>query len=120
MRPSADDDAKFFARELRNGMTGHERAVWNEIRKRQTGVRFRRQVPIGPFIVDFACLNPKVIVEIDGSVHDWQDETRRTTFLESKGFTVLRFTNDDVEEGGVGEYIRWWMQDQGHISEEQE
>ena len=79
------------------------------MRERRLGVRFRRQVPIGPSIADSACLEKKLVVEIDGSVHDFQDETRRTQFLESRGFTVLRFTNDEVEEIGVGETIKAWL-----------
>ena len=88
-------------------MTVSERTLWNAIKGRQLGARFRRQVPIGRFIVDFGCLDPKIAIEVDGSVHDWSDETYRTEFLEARGFTVLRFANDDVAFGleGVIEVI---------------
>ena len=109
-RPDAEPDAVYFARELRGDMTPHEHAAWDELRKRRLGVRFRRQVPIGPYIADFACLAKKLVVEIDGSVHDFQDDTRRTAFLEGRGFTVLRFSNDEVEEIGVGHTIKAWLE----------
>jgi very-short-patch-repair endonuclease len=90
-------------------MTGHEVAVWKEVRNRQLGVKFRRQVPIGPYIVDFACLARRLVIEVDGSVHDYADESVRTGYLESQGFTVFRFTNDEVVDHGVGGSIRDWL-----------
>ena len=85
-----------------------EAALWNRIRRRQLGVRFRRQVPIGPYIADFACLNPKIIIEVDGSGHDWKDEEERAYFLESQGFTMLRINNEEVafDEGGLAEWLK--------------
>ena len=93
-------------------MTISEAAVWAAISRRQTGARFRRQVPIGQWIVDFACLNPKLVVEIDGSVHDNRDERVRTAYLESLGFTVLRFDNDEVADPflDVSSTIRRWVE----------
>lgn len=63
-----------------------------------SGLRFGRQVPIGAFIVDFACLSIRLIVEVDGGVHDLRtfDHAHRDTRLRSQGFTVIRFTNGDV------------------------
>jgi very-short-patch-repair endonuclease len=76
-----------------------ERRLWHHIRARQVnGARFRRQVPIGPFVADFACLDPKLIIELDGGQHSdaiGYDESR-TQLLARLGFRVLRFWNADV------------------------
>ncbi len=70
------------------------------VRRQQLGVTFRRQHIIGPFVVDFCCQPAQLIVELDGSVHDLDDEREqdawRTEYLKERGFTVVRFTNDDV------------------------
>ena len=87
------------ARTLRRDMTEAERRLWQILRSRQTeGCRFRRQVPIGPFIADFVCHAAKLIVEIDGGQHDPSSEVEasRTRFLESEGYGVLRFWNNEV------------------------
>ncbi|HZU89931.1 MAG TPA: endonuclease domain-containing protein [Stellaceae bacterium] len=71
------------------------------LRSRQMeGYRFRRQVPIGRFIADFVCHEVRLIVEIDGGQHDSaaEPEVRRTRFLESEGYCVLRFWNNEVLE----------------------
>ncbi len=62
------------------------------------GVKFRRQVPIGPFVVDFASRTARLIIEADGIQHSDQEEAdlRRTRFLEMRGYTVLRFWNDEI------------------------
>jgi len=81
------------ARTLRHEMTEAERWLWQILRLRQTqGNRFRRQVPIGPFIVDFVCHEARLIVEIDGGQHDPSSEVEasRTRFLEGEGYRVLR------------------------------
>jgi len=86
------------ARELRRNLTESERRLWSALRdKRLLGLKFRRQHPVGPFIVDFACLTASLVIELDGSQHDdeeqfWYDY-RRTKFLEQKGFRVMRFRN---------------------------
>ena len=76
-----------------------EHRLWQAIRGRQLeGFRFRRQHPIGPYIADFACIDKLLVIELDGSQHQDQvayDE-RRTAYLESQGWTVLRFWNNDV------------------------
>ncbi|MCI0441106.1 MAG: endonuclease domain-containing protein [Chloroflexi bacterium] len=87
------------ARELRKNMTDAERKLWQHLRHNQLeGQRFRRQHPIGPYIVDFFCFEKKLIVEIDGGQHSEQVEydTQRTRWLESRGFRVLRFWNNQV------------------------
>ncbi|HKQ26742.1 MAG TPA: DUF559 domain-containing protein [Burkholderiales bacterium] len=85
--------------QLRRKLTEPEQLLWQQLRNRQlSGFKFRRQHPIGPYIADFACLNPKLVIELDGRLHDKRytyDETR-TRFLESNGFTVLRFRNIEI------------------------
>ncbi|MCX5513020.1 hypothetical protein C3941_01930 [Kaistia algarum] len=97
----ADPRLRGFARSMRKKMTEPEFRLWSEIRDQKLeGLKFRRQVPIGPFIVDFFCPAHRVIVEIDGGQH-FEDETiaadlRRTAWLQTQGYRVLRFTNVDV------------------------
>ncbi len=80
-------------------MTEAEKKLWRRLRQRElNGHRFRRQVPIGPFIVDFACLAARVVVEVDGGQHldDARRDERRTAWLEERGYRVVRFWNPDV------------------------
>ena len=92
-------DHRDLARGLRGNMTDAERMLWKHLRMRQMhGCRFRRQQPIGPYIADFACMETKTIVEVDGGQHSEQvvEDEERTRFLEGEGFRVLRFWNHDV------------------------
>ncbi|MGA7713983.1 MAG: DUF559 domain-containing protein [Rhizomicrobium sp.] len=90
-----------FARQLRKHQTDAERALWLMLRGfKQAGLHFRRQVPIGSYIADFACHRAKLIVELDGEQHG-QDrnviyDARRTAFLNARGYRVLRFANWEV------------------------
>lgn len=87
------------ARELRREMTPAEKKLWNALRKqRLADLRFRRQHPVGRFVLDFYCPATKLGIEVDGGVHDEQIERDRvrTMALESAGYTVLRFRNDEV------------------------
>ena len=89
------------AKRMRSEMTDAERKLWACLRAhRLMGLSFRRQVPIAGFIVDFACPDHKLIVEVDGSQHgndaDLAYDAARTRRLEEDGWTVLRFWNDDV------------------------
>jgi very-short-patch-repair endonuclease len=80
-------------------MTEAERRVWRLLRLRQlVGHKFRRQVPIGRFIADFACHEARLVVEIDGGQHDASspEEAARTEFLQHQGYRVLRFWNNEV------------------------
>ena len=82
-------------------MTEAERLLWSRLRDRRLGgLKFRRQVPLGPYIVDFLCPEKRVIVEIDGGQHNLPDERcrdlERTRFLEAKGYKILRFWNNEV------------------------
>ncbi len=95
-RPAHEKEAAWFAQQLRQEMPWSEARLWLSIRNRATGAKFRRQVPIGTWIADFACLNPKIVIEVDGASHDFRDEEERTAYIESQGFTILRFNNEDI------------------------
>lgn len=89
------------AKSMRRVMTDAELKLWNELRAhRLMGMSFRRQVPIGPYIVDFACSAHHLVVEVDGSQHaDTEHAERdqaRSAYLKASGWTILRFWNDDV------------------------
>jgi very-short-patch-repair endonuclease len=89
------------ARELRQRQTKAESLLWDVVRaKRLCGLKFRRQYPIGPFFADFACVARNLIVELDGGYHDYQyaDDLSRQSFLEAQGWSVMRFSNEDVLE----------------------
>jgi very-short-patch-repair endonuclease len=84
-----------FARQLRKTMTDAETRLWHELRaKRFESYKFRRQVPIGKYIADFACLTHKLIVEVDGSQHEGSNtDVTRDLWFNSQGFRVLRLWN---------------------------
>jgi very-short-patch-repair endonuclease len=87
------------ARELRRCSTESEKKLWLMLRNRQIdGVKFRRQVPIGPYIADFAAIEALLIVEVDGGQHASREpaDRRRTAWLQRRGFRVARFWNNDV------------------------
>jgi very-short-patch-repair endonuclease len=91
-------DKRSFARSLRRAMTEAEAKLWHELRDRRLmNLKFRRQVPVPPYVADFLCADAMLIVEVDGGQHGGSaaDETR-TAFLRSRGFRVLRFWNDEV------------------------
>jgi very-short-patch-repair endonuclease len=79
-------------------MTDAERRLWYRLRAhRFGGYKFKRQVPIGPYVVDFACLNHGVVVELDGGQHaDNAADRARDAYLKEQGFRVLRFWNNDA------------------------
>ena len=88
-----------LARVLRKNMTDAERILWQRLRNRQLGgFKFRRQKPIGPYIVDFACLEKKLIIEVDGGQHasKMSADTIRGEHLKRKGYRILRFWNHEV------------------------
>ena len=87
-----------------------ERAAWNELKGKRLGVRFRRQVPIGPYVADFASRSKRLVIEIDGPSHDWKDETQRNRYIEAAGFTILRFDNEEVARYGVSNTILAWLE----------
>jgi len=99
------------ARLLRTNPTEAEKRLWTVLRRQQVaGHRFRRQAPIGRYIVDFVCLRRRLVIEIDGGQHAdrVQADAARSAWLESQGFRVLRFWNNDVlgNTNGVVEAIR--------------
>lgn len=86
------------ARENRKKQTPAEDALWQVLRAKQTGYQIRRQHVIGNFIADFVCLEKKLIIEVDGKIHDFQkeDDALRTQVLNDYGFEVIRFSNEEV------------------------
>lgn len=87
------------ARRLRATMTGAERDLWRRLRLRALGFHFRRQVPIGSYIVDFACLRRKLIIEVDGGQHlESEEDQLRDDWIRSQGYRILRFWNHEIVE----------------------
>ena len=87
------------ARQLRKNPTDAEKLLWQKLRYWQLGgLKFRRQLPIGPYIVDFACLEKRLIVEVDGGQHAEQSayDNDRDAWLRNQNFVVLRFWNTEV------------------------
>ena len=87
------------ARALRNNPTDAEKHLWQKLKSKQlNGYKFRRQFPIGNYIVDFICLKEKLIIELDGGQHLQQVsyDKQRETWLKGQGFRVLRFWNDEI------------------------
>ncbi|OQA33127.1 MAG: hypothetical protein BWY57_01425 [Betaproteobacteria bacterium ADurb.Bin341] len=87
-----------FARHLRKHMTECERKLWQHLRAhRPNGEKFRRQQPIGPYVVDFVHFGTHLIVEADGGQHnDAPHDEQRDAWLRAQGFTVMRFWNNDI------------------------
>jgi very-short-patch-repair endonuclease len=89
------------AKQLRKNMTEAERLLWRELRSRQlAGHKFRRQQQLGRFIVDFVCLEKRLVIELDGGQHAdpiyAAQDVARTAWVEESGFRILRFWNHDV------------------------
>lgn len=103
------------ARELRRDQNSAERRVWQLLRDRRlAGLKFRRQRIIGPYIVDFVCLEARLVVEIDGDTHDDPEaDARRTAAIERLGYKVIRFWNSYVydPESAVGDVILQALKD---------
>ena len=104
MVPRVTDERLSNARRLRKEMTSAEAMLWRSLRDRGIGTKFRRQVPIGPYVADFACVAARLIVELDGQPHD-EPERRahdeiRDAWLARQGWRVLRIPNEIVIGGG--------------------
>ena len=96
------DEKYIRARRLRNNMTEQEKKLWYYLRKRFiNNCRFRRQYPIGNYVVDFICREKNLIIELDGGQHNETKaiiyDKERTEYLESRGFKVIRFWNNDID-----------------------
>jgi very-short-patch-repair endonuclease len=89
-----------FARRLRSTMTSAERLLWWKLKEQQLGWKFRRQAPAGPFVLDFACVEIRLAIEVDGATHGSEEQRdyddRRTRYLEAEGWRVIRFSNDEI------------------------
>lgn len=99
------------ARNLRQNQTEAEKKLWSRLRRDALGKNFRRQHPLGPYIVDFVCLELKLVIEADGGQHGEDaalHDQRRTAWLGARGYRVLRFWNNDILANidGVVEVIR--------------
>jgi very-short-patch-repair endonuclease len=97
------DEERSFRRDLRANLTPCERLLWARLRGRQLdGFKFRRQHPVGPYIIDFFCAEKDLAIEIDGDSHyvggQIPRDRERDAYLAQRGIRVLRFTNNDIRE----------------------
>ena len=93
------DRLVYLSRLLRKNQTETEKKLWKYLKSKQLkGLKFRRQQPIGSYIVDFVCFENKLIIELDGSQHieDKEHDFKRDDWLKSQGFAVIRFWNNEV------------------------
>jgi very-short-patch-repair endonuclease len=90
-----------FALTMRNDSTKAENMLWQQLRNRQMeGAKFRRQVPLDGYILDFVCMDAKLIIEVDGSQHaESKRDEARDAYFRSQGFRVMRFWNEEIEQG---------------------
>ena len=97
-QPSGPQTPIVRARALRIQMTDAERKLWRALRDRRfAGVKFRSQVPVGPFIADFICFDSRLVIEVDGGQHaESMSDERRDAWFRKNGFRILRFWNNDV------------------------
>ena len=98
-RPKYWKTLKEVSRDMRVNPTEAEKLLWEKLRGKQLGCRFRRQHVIDKYIVDFVCLSENLIIEVDGNVHEKQNiyDQQRTEVLDSLGFSVVRFSNEQIE-----------------------
>lgn len=99
-----DSRTRTRAKKLRTELTKAEARMWNMLRDfRPRGAQFRRETPIGPYIADFAWLSARIVIEVDGDSHETpkgrKHDSQRDRFLQTQGFTVLRFDNAQVIDG---------------------
>ena len=104
--PPAQRPVVYRARALRREMSLPERMLWQALRLRPNGLKFRRQHPIGPYVVDFFCSSQRLAIEVDGISHDMGDQPRRDveriSFLKENGYRVLRVSAQRVMADAVG------------------
>lgn len=111
MRTIHDIESKTKTRKLlRNSATPQEIILWSRLKNSQIGYKFRRQHSVGKYIVDFYCPEKKLIIELDGWQHKEEDQERydkeRSKFLESLGFKILRFWNNDINDNLNGVILK--------------
>lgn len=91
-----------MARELRNKATHAETILWGYLKTKPLGFKFRRQHPYSIYILDFYCHSLKLVIEVDGSIHDLaeikENDRQRESLLQTDGLTIIRFGNKQVEE----------------------
>lgn len=100
MRKTVPRGKRDLARSLRSNMTAAEKLLWKSIRKRQMGVKFRRQVVIGPYIADFLSYDAKLVIELGANQNpvSSQTEADRSTYIRAQGLHLIHFRNADVLE----------------------
>ena len=111
MKAPLDPEFLDFARRLRKNQTDAEKLLWKILRNRQLlGLKFRRQHPVGPYILDFYCHDCKLCIELDGGQHytseGQQEDKDRTMFLATRGIHTLRFSNLDVLQNIEGVLLK--------------
>ena len=105
-------DKKYdIARKLRKNLTEEERKLWNLLRNRKfLNLKFKRQYPIYNYIVDFCCEEKKIVIEIDGGQHNEPEnieyDKKRTKIINSEGYKVIRFWNNEINENIEGVYLK--------------
>ena len=115
-----DQEQRQFARQLRNQPTPAEERLWHFLRAGKLGVKFRRQA-VGAYLVDFVCFSRKLIVELDGPQHleakATDHDNRRSAWLAARGFRVLRFRNQSLDENiwQVVDQIQRALNEAGHV-----
>ena len=110
-KPATNKETLKRCKTLRKNSTPQEIILWSRLRaKRFKGLKFKRQYPIGKYIADFLCLEIKLIIELDGFQHKEENQERydkeRTKFLESRGFRILRFWNDEINNNLEGVFLK--------------
>jgi very-short-patch-repair endonuclease len=105
--PPVEQSGRASARRLRANATETETLLWKRLRTiKIDGSHFRRQVPIGPYVVDFACMAARLVIELDGSGHNIDarrtKDDRRRRWLEAEGYRVIRFWNNDLRQNANG------------------
>jgi len=98
-----------YARRLRRSQTDAERKLWSRLRDRRLcGARFRRQHPIGSYIADFCCTEARLVIELDGGQHALrkQEDQKRTEYIESQGYRVIRFWDNEALANTEGILVR--------------
>ena len=113
---------KDFSRKLRGEMTDAESCLWRRLRSRQIyGLKFRRQHPVGKYILDLACIEATLVIEVDGGQHNEMsiNDGQRTAWLETQGWKVLRFWNNEILqniEGVLAEVLNALSKDKGDFT----